>query len=111
MDGQNMNNQQSAPAQQPYAQPYQQQPYAQPYQQYAAPGANEMSVGAWVGVLLLTCIPIVNLICLIIWAVSSDPTRIARKRWAIAQLIIVLVVTVLSIAFSGLIMGTLASLM
>lgn len=52
----------------------------------AAPATTtDMSVGAWIGTLILTCIPIVNLICLIVWAVSSSPEKRSRKNWAIAQ--------------------------
>lgn len=58
----------------------------------AAPQTNtDMSVGAWVGTMLLTCIPIVNLICLIVWAVSSSPEKRSRKNWAIAQFIMFLI--------------------
>ena len=61
-----------------------------------APKTNtDMSVGAWIGTLLLTCIPLVNLICLIVWAVSSSPEKRSRKNWAIAQFIIFLAVIVL----------------
>ena len=58
---------------------------------------TDMSVGAWVGTLILMMIPIVNLICLIVWAVSSSTEKQSRKNWAIAQLIIMLVTMVLSI--------------
>ena len=58
---------------------------------------TDMSVGAWVGTLILTAIPIVGFICLIVWAVSSSTEKQSRKNWAIAQLIIMLVTMVLSI--------------
>ena len=62
----------------------------------AAPQTNtDMSVGAWVGTMLLTCIPVVGLICMIVWAVSSSPEKRSRKNWAIAQFIILLIVIVL----------------
>ncbi len=112
MDGQNMNTQQGAPVQQPYTQqPYPQQPYAQQsYPQYAAPADNEMSIGAWVGALIVSCIPVVGLICLIVWAVSSDPYRVARKRWAIAQLILMAIIIVLSIVFSSVLAAAFSSM-
>lgn len=58
---------------------------------------TDMSVGAWIGTLILTCIPIVNLICLIVWAVSSSPEKRSRKNWAIAQFVVILIGIVLSV--------------
>lgn len=64
----------------------------------AAPATTtDMSIGAWIGTLLLTCIPIVNLICLIVWAVSSSPEKRSRKNWAIAQFVVILIGFVLSV--------------
>ena len=56
-----------------------------------------MCIGAWIGTLLLTCIPIVNLICLIVWAVSSSPEKRSRRNWAIAQFVVFLIGIVLSV--------------
>lgn len=58
---------------------------------------TDMSVGAWVGTLILTAIPIVGFICLIVWAVSSSPEKRSRKNWAIAQFILMLICFVLTI--------------
>lgn len=58
---------------------------------------TDMTVGSRIITLILTCIPVVNLICLIVWAVSSSPEKRARKNWAIAQLIISIVIVVISI--------------
>lgn len=64
----------------------------------AAPATTtDMSVGAWIGTLILTCIPIVNLICLIVWAVSSSPEKRSRKNWAIAQFVVILIGIALSV--------------
>lgn len=66
------------------------------YPASAAPQTNtDMSVGAWVGTMLLTCIPVVGFICMIVWAVSSSPEKRSRKNWAIAQFITLLVAIVL----------------
>ena len=59
---------------------------------------TDMSVGAWVGTLILTMIPIVGFICLIVWAVSSSPEKRSRKNWAIAQFIIMLISVILVVA-------------
>ena len=53
---------------------------------------TDMSVGAWIGTLILSAIPIVGFICLIVWAVSSSPEKRSRKNWAIAQFILTLIV-------------------
>ena len=61
----------------------------------------DMSVGAWVGTLILTAIPLVGFICLIVWAVSSSPEKRSRKNWAIAQFIIILITIVLTIVLAA----------
>ena len=98
-------------AQQSYQQGYQsyQQPYQNGYQtsgyqqgdvyqpQYTTPVEQPpSSLGNWIGTLILTAIPIVNIIMLIIWAASSS-TETSKKHWAQAQLILTLIGVVLSI--------------
>ena len=65
---------------------------------------TDMSVGSWIGTLILSAIPIVGFICLIVWGVSSSPEKRSRKNWAIAQFILTLVVvafTILVYAITG----------
>jgi len=81
--------------------------YVPPYTQKT----TDMSVGAWVGTLILTAIPIVGFICLIVWAVSSSPEKRSRKNWAIAQFIIMLIVLVLTVAFIAVYGAAIAELM
>ena len=75
---------------------------------------TDMSVGAWVGTLILSAIPLVGFICLIVWAVSSSPEKRSRKNWAIAQFIIMLISIVLTIvlvaAFGSSLVDALSSL-
>ena len=59
---------------------------------------TDMSVGDWVGTLILSAIPIVGFICLIVWAVSSSPEKRSRKNWAIAQFILTLIGVAIGIA-------------
>ncbi len=61
---------QAAPQQQPQ-QPYQQPPYGHPYQQ---PVYTEepISTGSYMLMFLLLMIPIVNLLCLIVWACGGS---------------------------------------
>ena len=76
----------------------------------AAPATTtDMSVGAWIGTLILTCIPIVNLICLIVWAVSSSPEKRSRKNWAIAHFVVILIGIVLSVFLYSVIGASLLS--
>ena len=58
---------------------------------------SDMTVGAWIGTLILTAIPVVGFICLIVWAFSGSPEKRSRKNWAIAQFIIMLITFVLTI--------------
>ena len=58
---------------------------------------TDMSVGSWIGTLILSTIPIVGFICLIVWAVSSSPEKRSRKNWAIAQFILTLIGVVIAI--------------
>ena len=71
----------------------------------------DMSVGAWVGTLILTAIPIVGFICLIVWAVSSSPEKRSRKNWAIAQFILMLICLVLTIALVAVYGSAIANLL
>lgn len=69
--------------------------------------AADMSVGAWIGTLILSMIPIVSIICLIVWAVSKSPEKRSRKNWAIAQIVLILIgliLTVLAFTFLGALM-------
>lgn len=47
---------------------------------------DEMTLGQWIGTILLSCIPCVNIILLIIWAAGSG--NATRKKWAQAMLIV-----------------------
>ena len=78
---------------------------------YKPQSTTDMTVGAWVGTLLLMMIPLVNVICLIVWAVSSSPEKRSRKNWAIAQFIIWLIMIVLTIVLAVLIGAGLANLL
>lgn len=57
----------------------------------------DMSVGDWIITMILMAIPIVNIIMLIIWAFDSTDIKKSRKTWAIAQLIVSVIFTVLGI--------------
>ena len=72
---------------------------------------TDMSVGAWVGTLILTAIPIVGFICLIVWAVSSSPEKRSRKNWAIAQFILMLICLVLTVALLAIYGSAIANLL
>ena len=100
----NMNNAQFSGAQEMQGQAPQQQQAQQGYQTYQQPGygapatgpmtvnnygymPQEMTVGRWMLTLFLAGLPLVGLIMLIIWAVSSSPDNVSRKNWAIAQFV------------------------
>ena len=52
-------------------------------------GYKQVSVGGWIGTLLLSSIPVVNLIMWIIWAFAAK--KPSRKTFAIACLILTLI--------------------
>ncbi|MCM1055496.1 MAG: hypothetical protein NC394_08245 [Bacteroides sp.] len=76
--------------QQPYGQQQYSQPYQQPYQQgYGMPvqGGDQMTLGSWVGTILLTNLfGIISIILLFVWG-FSDTTPPAKKNYCRAMLI------------------------
>ena len=78
---------------------YQQPQYAAPQQpQYIPPqSVNEkpVSVGGWIGTILLTCIPCVGLIMMFVWAFGNGNTT--KKNWARAGLIFMLIAVVITL--------------
>ena len=67
--------------------------YGQAPQYYAQPVEEPVSILGWIGTTILCIIPIVNLIMLIVWAVSCKNTT--KKNWAIASLIMAAIAFVL----------------
>lgn len=55
---------------------------------------EHMTLGQWILTIIITCIPCVNLIMLIVWAVSGN-TNPSKKTWAQAQLIITIVISII----------------
>ncbi|MGL4606716.1 MAG: zinc ribbon domain-containing protein [Eubacteriaceae bacterium] len=69
-----------------------------------------MSLGDWMLTLLLLCIPIVNVIMLIIWSVD-EKTNKSKKHFAWAQLIFMGIGIVFSIIFSSIIAASIVSML
>ena len=85
---------------QQYNTQYQQTYNAQPVvPSYGTPETQPVSVGGWIGVMLLSCLPLVNLIMLFVWAFSSS-TKKSLKNYARAALIMFLIVFVIAIVIS-----------
>lgn len=59
---------------------------------------EEMTLGQWIGTIVLSVIPCVGLVMLIIWAVGSGNET--RKRFAQAYLIVMVAVYVITIILS-----------
>ena len=59
---------------------------------------STVSVMSWIGTILLSAIPLVNLIMWFVWAFTSR-TR-SRKNYAIASLILVLVSIILAVVLA-----------
>ena len=87
---QNYYNQNTQPQQPPY-----QAPVYQPINQ-----TNEvMSVGSYIGMFLLSAIPVVNIICWIVWLVSPNTNK-NKKNYIIANIVIYAVAILIGIVFS-----------
>lgn len=95
----------------PYTQQYG-QPYGQqPYQQYAAPvqSGDSMTLGSWIGTILLTNLfGLISIILLFVWG-FSDSTPTAKKNYCRAMLIykaimigfaIIMLIVIFAIGFS-----------
>ena len=83
----------AALAQQTYQQ--QQPVYQQPYDATK----EVMSVGSYIGVFILSVIPIVNIICWIVWLVSPNTNR-NKKNYIIANIVLFIIAIVASVILS-----------
>lgn len=95
--------------QQQYQQPVQQQYQAQTYMPTRKP--DPVSVGNWMLTMLLSAIPIVNIIMVLVWAFGSS-TEQSKSNWAKATLIWVLIEIALVVVIclvSGITLGELTS--
>lgn len=79
-----------------YQQPQYQQPPQQPYQVPYQPmpvyddTREVMSIGSYIAMFILSAIPIVNIICWIVWLVSPNTNK-NKKNFILAQIIIIAV--------------------
>lgn len=80
-------------------QPQYQQPYQQPGGYVPVNNNSPLTTGQFIGMLILTGIPIVGFILLLVWAFSSD-TNANKKSYARAALILMIIGAVLAIIFS-----------
>lgn len=99
-----------------YQQPQYQQPpqhqYQAPYQpmpQYDST-TEVMSIGSYIGMIILSAIPIVNIICWIVWLVSPDTNK-NKKNFILAQIIIIAVSYAIVILASLIVAGAGISLL
>ena len=79
-------NQNPNPNQPPYQPQYQQPIYQQPYD----PTTEVMSIGSYILMFILSAIPVVNIICWIVWLVSPNTNK-NKKNFIWAQIIMVAV--------------------
>ena len=100
------------PVQQYYQQPYQQQVYQQPVYQTYDPTKEVMSVGAYIGMFILSAIPVINVICWIVWLCSSNTNK-NKKNYVIANIVLWLltfIVAIILIVATGASIGFLSSI-
>lgn len=79
-------NQNPNPNQPPYQPQYQQPIYQQPYD----PTTEVMSIGSYILMFILSAMPVVNIICWIVWLVSPNTNK-NKKNFIWAQIIMVAV--------------------
>lgn len=88
---------------------YGQQPYGQPiYPQNNYMQSQEMTVGQWFLTIFLSCLHIIGLVLLFIWAFSAT-TPTAKKNYARAMLIFWAIAFVLGFFLVPIFIGTLVS--
>lgn len=88
-------NQNPNPNQPPYQPQYQQPIYHQPYD----PTTEVMSIGAYILMFVLSAIPVVNIICWIVWLVSPNTNK-NKKNFIWAQIIMVVIAYALVIVLA-----------
>ena len=112
-NNQQFNNQYYQPNQPQQPQPQYQPPQPQ-YQQYQQPVYQQpiydptrevMSVGSYVLMFILLSIPVVNVICWIVWLVSPDTNK-NKKNYVIAN-IIIYAISVGVLILAGIVMAAL----
>ena len=112
-NNQQFNNQYYQPNQPQQPQPQYQPPQPQ-YQQYPQPVYQQpiydptrevMSVGSYVLMFILLSIPVVNVICWIVWLVSPDTNK-NKKNYVIAN-IIIYAISVGVLILAGIVMAAL----
>lgn len=100
----------NAPPPQAYQSPPRQQYYQQPPPAYNAAGNTApMSVGQYIGTIILFMIPLVGFILMLVWAFGSD-VNLNKKNFSRAYLIMMLIGIVLAIVLSIAAGGLIASL-
>jgi hypothetical protein len=97
-----------SPVQTPYQAPYQ-TPYQAPVQQVIPEGYSEtVSVGDWVGSMLLMCIPIVGFILMLVWAFGG--AKKSKSNYFKACLLISLIsvgISLICLLLFGVLLGNL----
>lgn len=64
------------------------------------PYRSEVTLGNWIITLIITMIPILNIIMLFVWGFNRN-TNIVKARWAQAMLILIAVWIILGLIFGS----------
>ncbi len=79
-------------------QQYNQPPYQPPYYPQYDSTTEVMSVGQYIGMFILSSIPVVNIICWIVWLCSTNTNK-NKKNYIIANIVIWAIMIVISVIF------------
>lgn len=86
---------------------YRQQPPADPVRMEQDAPEPPVKTLEWLWSLILTAIPVVNLVVLLIWSFGGG-TSISKRNWARAKLILVVISTVVSVILAVIVFGIMA---
>jgi hypothetical protein len=75
----------------------------------AQKNTSTVSIGDWVITIILSSLPLINIILLFVWAFSSS-TPVSKANWAKATLIIAAITIILVICFYGVIFAFIAGI-
>lgn len=64
----------------------------------------------WIITLLLLCVPVVNIVMLVLWIIDSDKTKPFRKNFAIGYLIVLVISFVISMVLYSIIFAAVLSM-
>lgn len=57
-----------------------------------------LRVGQWIGIFILSALPLINIICYFVWAFSKNTFNESKKNYARAILLLILIAIIIMVA-------------